>query len=410
MKTKLSLLFYLKKPKNYQKGPVPIYLRITVESKRAEFTSGRECEPSRWNAVAGRVMGAKEAVKSVNSYLGNLEQQLLDAHAALIRDNALITAETIKNKFLGIGPKQRLLMAVIADHNERMKALVGQEYAIGTLNRYKVLERHTLAFLKGNFNTSEFDISRIDFAFIADYEFYLRSVRKMGNNAVVKHLKMFRKIVNICLGNGWMNLDPYLNFKGKYKNVDKAILTRAELDLMASKEFASDRLAQVRDTFLFCCFTGLAYSDIQKLQRSHITRGIDGDQWIFSQRTKTNVKSHIPLLPEALQIIDRYKDHPLCESRGLVLPVPSNQKMNDYLKEIAVICGINKVLTSHVARHTFATTITLQNGVPIESVSKMLGHTNIRTTQIYAKILDTKVSEDMQALKGRLSKRSGTEG
>jgi hypothetical protein len=351
MKTKISLLFYLKKPKNYQKGPVPIYLRITVESKRAEFTTGRECEPSRWNAVAGRVTGAREAVKSVNAYLGNLEQQLLDAHAALARDNALITAETIKNKFLGIGPKQRLLMAVIADHNERMKALVGQEYAIGTFNRYKVLERHTMAFLKGDFNTSDFDISRIDFAFISDYEFYLRSVRKMGNNAVVKHMKMFRKIVNICLANGWMNLDSYLNFKGKFKKVDKAILTRAELDLMADREFASDRLAQVRDTFLFCCFTGLAYSDIQKkLEKGHIRRGIDGEQWIFSQRTKTNVKSHIPLLPEALQIIDRYKEHPLCESRGLVLPVPSNQKMNDYLKEIAVICGIDKILTSHVAR------------------------------------------------------------
>ena len=279
--------------------------------------------------------------------------------------HALITAETIKNKFLGIRPRQRLLMAVIADHNERTKALVGEEYAIGMFNRYKVLERHTLGFLKDHYNTSDFDISRIDFAFIADYEFYLRSVRKMGNNAVVKHMKMFRKIVNICLGNGWMNLDPYLSFKGKYKKVDKAILTRAELDLMANKEFASPRLAQVRDTFLFCCFTGRAYSDIQKLQRSQITRGIDGEQWIFCQRTKTNVKSHIPLLPEALQIIDRYKDHTLCESRGLVLPVPSNQKMNDYLEEIAVICGIDKVLTSHVARHTFATTITLQNGVPL---------------------------------------------
>lgn len=268
-----------------------------------------------------------------------------------------------------------------------------------------------LGVLKHNYNVTDTDISQIDFAFIADYDFYLRSVRNIGNNAVVKHKKMFRKIVNICLGNGWMNLDPYLNFKGKFKKVDKAILTRAELDLIAIKEFASDRLTQVRDTFLFCCFTGLACSDIQKLERSQIARGIDGEQWIFSQRRKRmSNQSHIPPLPKALRMIDRYKEHPLCEARGLVLPVPSNQKMNDYLKEIAVICGIDKVLNSHVARHTFATTITLQNGVPIESVSKMLGHTNIRTTQIYAKILDTKVSEDMQALKGRLSKHSGTEG
>ncbi|SEJ60956.1 Site-specific recombinase XerD [Dyadobacter sp. SG02] len=403
MKTKLSLLFYLKKPRNYQTGPMPIYLRITVESKRSELATGRECDPKTWNTGAGRVLGNKEAVKSLNAYLGNLEQQFLDAHASLIRQGELATAESIKNKFLGIGPKQRMLMAVIVEHNRRMHSLVGQEYAIGTFKRYEVLRRHTESFLKANFNTTDFDISRIDFAFIADYEFHLRSIRKMGNNAVVKHMKMFRKIVNICLGNGWMNLDPYLNFKGKFKKVDKAILTKEELALLAEKQFASDRLTQVRDTFLFCCYTGLAYSDIQSLERSDIARGIDGDQWIFTQRTKTNVKSHIPLLPEALAIIARYEDDPICESRGLVLPVPSNQKMNDYLKEIAVVCGIDKVLTSHVARHTFATTITLQNGVPIESVSKMLGHTNIRTTQIYAKILDLKVSEDMQALKGRMA-------
>nr|WP_295924349.1 site-specific integrase [uncultured Dyadobacter sp.] len=408
MKTKLSLLFYLKKPRNYQDGPVPIYLRVTVDSKRSEMATGRDCEPKMWNAAAGRMLGNKEAVKSLNAYLGNLEQQFLDAHASLIRQGDLATAESIKNKFLGIGPKQRMLMSIIIEHNRRLHSLIGQEYAIGTFKRYEVLRRHTENFLKANYNVKDFDISRIDFGFVADYEFHLRSVRKMGNNAVVKHMKMFRKIVNICLGNGWINLDPYLNFKGKFKKVDKAILTKEELDMIGGKEFASDRLTQVRDTFLFCCYTGLAYSDIQSLERSDISRGIDGEQWIFTQRTKTNVKSHIPLLPEALEIISRYNDDPVCQSRGLVLPVPSNQKMNDYLKEIAVVCGIDKVLTSHVARHTFATTITLQNGVPIESVSKMLGHTSIRTTQIYAKILDLKVSEDMQALKGRLAKKTGT--
>ncbi|WP_229248835.1 site-specific integrase [Dyadobacter sandarakinus] len=326
MKTKLSLLFYLKKPRNYQDASIPIYLRVTVDGKRSEIATGRECEPKVWNAAAGRMLGNKEVVKSLNAYLGNLEQQFLDAQASLVREGEFATAESIKNRFLGIGPKQRMLMAVVVEHNRRLHSLIGQEYAIGTFKRYEVLRRHTESFLKANYNVTDFDIRRIDFAFIADYEFYLRSVRKMGNNAVVKHMKMFRKIVNICLGNGWISLDPYLNFKGKFKKVDKAILSKEELDAIAGVEFASDRLTQVRDTFLFCCYTGLAYSDIQSLERSDISRGIDGEQWIFTQRTKTNVKSHIPLLPEAPAIIRRYEEDPVSQSRELVLPVPSNQK------------------------------------------------------------------------------------
>jgi len=280
-----------------------------------------------------------------------------------------------------------------------MEALVGTEYAAGTLKRYKVLERHTIAFLNDRFKASDFDIKKIDYAFVIDYEFYLRTVRQMGNNAVVKHMKMFRKILNICLNNSCIQVDPFANFKGTYKKVDKAILTQQEIELIAGKEFVSERLSQVRDTFLFCFYTGLAYSDVQKLKISDISVGFDREHWIIIQRVKTDENCHIPLLPEARSIIDRYKNHPFCLLRGNLLPVPSNQKMNEYLKEIAVLCGINKAMTSHVARHTFATTVTLQNGVPIETVSKMLGYTNILTTQFYAKIMDLRVSKDMLALK-----------
>lgn len=262
-----------------------------------------------------------------------------------------------------------------------------------------------MAFLTDRYKALDFDIKKIDFAFVTDYEFYLRIVRKMGNNAVVKHMKMFRKILNICLNNGWIQIDPFTNFKGKYKKVDKAILTQQEIELIACKEFVSERLSQVRDTFLFCCYTGLAYSDVQKLKTSDISVGFDGEHWLVTQRIKTNENCHIPLLPEAWKIIDQYKNHPFCLLKEKLLPVPSNQKMNEYLKEIAVLCGINKTMTCHVARHTFATTVTLQNGVPIETVSKMLGHTNIRTTQIYAKILDLKVSKDMLVLKNKFLNR-----
>ena len=171
---------------------------------------------------------------------------------------------------------------------------------------------------------------------------------------------------------------------------------------MADKPFEIDRLAQVRDVFLFCCFTGLAYVDVKKLKISQIAKGLDGEKWIFINRQKTDSRSAIPLLPTAVNLIAKYSTHPVCIKKCTPLPVPSNQKMNGYLKEIAALCGINKMLTSHIARHTFATTVTLSNGVPIETVSKMLGHTSIRQTQHYAKILDLKVSADMLLLKQKL--------
>jgi site-specific recombinase XerD len=408
MRTNYSLLFYLKKPKNYEKGPVPIYMRITVEGKRAEAATGRESEPSRWNTSAGRMNSTKEDAKTLNGYLDGLQAQVLNAHTVLSQTGQLITAEVLKNKFLGKEEKPRLIMGIISDHNERMKELVGDEYAIGTHKRFKVVYSHTLEFLKARFNATDYDIRRIDFAFVTDYEFHLRRVRKMGNNATVKHMKMFRKITNICLNNGWITSDPFASYKGRYREVDRSVLMEEEIEALATKKFVSDRLDQVRDTFLFCCFTGLAYSDVQKLTTSQIGKGIDGLPWIFTQRTKTDTTSNIPLLPQAKKIMEKYADHPVCVNKGVVLPVPSNQKLNEYLKEIAILCGIDKPMTSHIARHTFATTVALQNGVPIETVSKILGHKSIRTTQIYAKIMDTKVSKDMKLLRGKIKQLAKT--
>ena len=188
------------------------------------------------------------------------------------------------------------------------------------------------------------------------------------------------------------------------REVERTALSKQELQTLADKKFPSERLIQVRDIFLFCCFTGLAYADIKKLKRSEIAIGIDGEKWIFTSRQKTETASRIPLLPSSLRIMEKYNNHPQCLNEDRLLPVLSNQKMNAYLKEIADVCKINKNFTFHIARHTFATTVTLSNGVPIETVSKMLGHKNLRTTQHYAKILDRKVSDDMKELKDKLLK------
>ena len=398
MKTNFSLLFYLKKQKNYKSGPAAIYMRITVNGKRSENSTGRECEPSRWNAHAGRANGTKEVTRALNAYLDDLQKKVYEAHSRLTEADEMITAENIRNKFLGKSEQPRSLIAIFKDHNRKVEALVGKEYTKGTLTRYQTALKHTIDFLKWKYSLADIDIRKVDHAFLMDFEFYLRSERRCANNSAVKYIRNFGKIIRICIANRWLTYDPFLNYKNKIKTVDRVFLTIEEIQEISDKNMATDRLTQVRDIFLFCCFTGLAYADVKKLHKWDIVTGIDGEKWIVIKRQKTDTPSRIPLLPTATTLIQRYACHPHCENSGRVLPVLSNQKMNAYLKEIADLCGINKELTYHCARHTFATTVTLTNGVSIESVSKMLGHKNLRTTQHYAKILDKKVSADMSIL------------
>ncbi|MDX5435789.1 MAG: site-specific integrase [Pontibacter sp.] len=403
MSITFKFLFYLKKPKGYQSGPVPIYLRVTVAGKRAELVTGRGCEPSKWNSASGRATGTKETIKSLNAYLDSLQAKVYEAHRQLVEAGKPLTAESIKHMFMGKEEKGRMLLEIFQEHNNRIAALVGEEFAAGTLERYTTSLKHTQEFMKWKYRVEDIDVRKVDHAFITDYEFYLRSLRKCSNNTAVKYIKNFGKIIRICLANGWISTNPFLNYKAKVRAVERVFLSEEELQRMAEKEFASERLSQVRDIFLFSCFTGLSYVDVQQLRHTDICKGIDGEQWIVKNRQKTGTPSRIPLLPTALYIIKKYKEHPQHVYEGKVLPVPSNQKMNAYLKEIADLCGIQKQLTFHIARHTFATTVTLLNGVPMESVSKMLGHTNLKTTQHYAKILDVKVGEDMRELRKRLS-------
>jgi len=400
----------LKKPKGYVSGPAPIYLRLTVSGQRAEMSTGKECLPERWNSVAGLAKGNTEEVKSLNAYLSILQGKLHQYHNQLLATGETITAETLKNKVSGKSERARSLVKIFQDHNNQIETLLNDEFAPGTLERYKTSLKHTVNFLKWKFRVSDIDIRRIDHAFITEYEFYLRSVRKCNNNTAVKYIKNFGKIIRICIANGWLDKNPFSNYKSKVKEVERAFLVEEEMQVLASKEFVTERLNQVKDIFLFSCFTGLAYIDVKKLTKNNITIGIDGEKWIYTNRQKTDTRSNIPLLPMAEEIIAKYKEHPQCLNEGKLLPVLSNQKMNAYLKEMADVCGINKELTFHIARHTFATTVTLTNGVPIESVSKMLGHKNLRTTQHYAKILDRKVSDDMKMLRSKLSTGSFSTG
>ena len=280
-----------------------------------------------------------------------------------------------------------------------MEALIGKDNSKATFGKYRTTLDHTISFLKWKFQRSDIEISSITYSFITEFEFWLKSVQKCNHNTTIKYISNLRKIINICLKNGWLVKDPFIGFKMTKKEVIREILTEEELQTLISKDIQNIRIRQVRDIFIFSCFTGLAYIDAKRLRRSDIVIGIDGERWIYTRRKKTDSPSRIPLLPVVLDIMEVYKDHSQCLNNDSLLPIPSNAKLNAYLKELADICGINKYLTFHIARHTFATTVTLNNGVPIESVSKMLGHKSIKITQIYAKILDRKVSEDMSLLR-----------
>ncbi len=403
MKTKITLHFYAKSTKANAAGLLPIYVRLTVDGKRLEFSTKKFVETSKWSSELSKMKGTTEEARSINSYLDLMKTKVFNAQMELMHRNENLTIENFKEKLLGTEQRQRMLIPIFQDHNNKIKELVGKEYAPGTLERYKTSLSHTIEFLQWKYKVSDIEINKIDHAFITDYEFWLRSVRNCANNTAVKYIKNFSKIIKLCLANDWLDKNPFANYKSKVKEVERVYLSEEEIQNIINKDFKTERLSLVRDIFLFSCFTGLAYIDVKNLTKSHISIGIDGEKWIFTHRQKTESASKIPVLPVTQMIIDKYADHPKSNNEDKLLQILTNQKMNAYLKEIAAVCEIEKELTFHIARHTFATTVTLTNGVPIESVSKMLGHKNLRTTQHYAKVLDKKVSEDMKILKDKFS-------
>ncbi len=409
MQTKMSILFYAKRAKTTTVGLVPIYLRITIDGQRLEISTKRYVEASKWSSESARMKGNSEEARSLNGFLDITKGSVYDYQKDLMQNDQFVNVENMRSKLLGVKEKVYMLVPIFEEHNQKMEALLGDEYAPGTLERYRTSLRHTIEFLKLKYKVSDIDIKKIDHTFIVDFDFFLRTTRKCNNNSTIKYLRNFGKIVHICIANGWMTKNPFVNFKCKVKEVERTFLDEEEIEVVANKDFKIERLNLVRDIFIFSCFTGLAYIDVKQLTKANIVIGIDGERWICTHRQKTDTPSNIPLLPMAEKIISKYLDNPQCLNKGQLLPILSNQRMNSYLKEIGDVCGINKELTFHIARHTFATTVTLTNGVPIESVSKMLGHKNLKTTQHYAKIVDRKVGADMSALKEKLKTKQISE-
>jgi site-specific recombinase XerD len=347
------------------------------------------------------VKGYSSESKLLNRHFDIMRNRVHEIHQKLLQEQEEITATLIKDIYLGNTDANKSILEMFEDHNSRMSKLVGKDFSFRTLQRYQTTQKHLLAFIGSSYKRKDYPVKGIDTQFINAFIYYLKTELNHTHNTALKYLAYLKKIVRVAFSNGWMEKDPFYNFKLKTESVDREFLTKEEIIKIMEKEFSTPRIENVRDVFLFSCNTGLAYSDVKKMTADNIIKGIDGNLWIKIKRTKTKSLSSIPLLPIAQKLIEKYEG--VENPKGTLLPVYSNQRMNSYLKEIAERCDIKKNLTFHVARHTFATTVTLTNGVPIESVSKMLGHRSLKTTQHYAKILDEKLSEDMNLLKARIA-------
>lgn len=403
MNHSFSQLFYLK-GKHFEKDvKVPIYLRLTVNGQRSELSISRKVDPEKWNARTGKMRGTNLEANELNSYLDAIRNKINKIHARLVDEDRPFNSSDIKNQYLGKGEKLKMLVKLFEEHNQQMKKLVGIEFALGTWKRYHTTKKHIAEYVKLEYRKNDIPVRDVNLKFIKGFEYFLKVTKSCNHNSALKYVNNFKKIIRMAVANDWISRDPFYNYKVQFKTVEREFLNKEELEELVNREIYGDRLNVVRDMFVFCCYTGLSYIDVQKLNRDNIVRHIDGSLWIQAERTKTKSKLGIPLLPTAEAIMEKYENHPKVINGECVLPVLSNQKSNAYLKEIADLCGIKKNLTTHLARHTFATTVTLSNGMPIETVGKLLGHKNLRTTQHYAKIVNKKVSEDMAILKDKLA-------
>lgn len=400
---RITVNFSLKKSKSRTDHKCPIYLRCTMHGQRFELSTGIFIDPVIWNEEKQQVKGRTEDVKILNNRLDKTASRVQDIYNQLESKGELFSAMQVKNKLRGVSGEKGVL-EILDTIIDGIEGRIGNDYSEGTLKHYKTTYSRLFEFIKIKFGRKDLALSMIDFNFLNSFDLYLKTDLWLKPNTALTYHKHLKKVLNTAIAMNLLSVNPYNSFKVKRNETHRDYLTLQELYHLERKKFSTVRMEIIRDVFVFACYTGLAYAELQKLSDEHIHIGNDGEEWIIIDRTKTDIRCRIPLLPKAKVVLNKYKNFPLSENKRSLLPIHSNQKMNEYLKELATICGINKNLSMHVARHTFATSVTLSNGVPLETVSKMLGHTSMKTTQIYARIIDTKISIDMKGLALKMKK------
>lgn len=409
---KFGIHFWIKTSKKRIDGKVPIYARITLKGIRTDFSIKRLIHENEWCSQTGRALPKTRISNTLNPYLDKVATEVRDCYESFGKKKEYVTAHKIKDRYLGGEQDSHTLSALIDFHN-RVEL---PKLAPGTAKNYSATENYLKKYLKARYKTEDINLCQIDFAFILQFEEYLknckplRDCQPLGHNGAMKHMERFQKMMGLAHKFEWVPHNPFKRYQLKFREKEATFLEESELGTLERFRPRNKRLALTLDMFLFACYTGLSYIEIKKLRPFHIITGIDGEDWINVSRQKTRVPVKVPLLRKAREILEAYKGNPEVARSGELLPIPTNQTVNRDIKTLAQKAGIDKHLTFHSARHTFATTITLTNGVPIETVSKLLGHTKLSTTKRYARVIEQKISQDMAALRTKLDGRGeGTE-
>jgi len=391
----IKILFWLFKARLNKRNQAPLCLRITYNNKRKNFSTGFYVEPEKWDNVRYKVKSSQENASSINNYIHQTRARLMALFNEMLIDGD-VNIDRLLEQLLGKNSSQRTILEAVNYHNDDFKQRIGIDYTMSTFEKYDILRKKLELFIPHRYNKKDIFLKDLSPSFATDFEFYLKSHDGNKHNTVVKYLTNLKKILNMAVLNGWIDKSPFKNVKAVFKDVHRELLTMPELQLIIDKSFKIERLAITKDLFLFQCFTGVAYSDMASLTKANLTTGIDGNTWIVLRRKKTDTRSAVPLLNIPLEILKKYDGK---TQNDKLLPCYVIQRFNAYLQEIIDICGINKKLSSHAGRRTFATTVALANGLSIETISKILGHSSVKVTSIYAVVSDLKISEEMNKLK-----------
>jgi site-specific recombinase XerD len=400
MRSTFKVLFYLNRDKQKADGTIPLFCRITVDGQEVRFGMKCDVNPKFWDVKAGKAAGRTNGAGEINALIENTKSAIHRVYREMQEKDNYVTADKIKNIFLGIEQKHQTLLELFDSYNREKKELLGISVGKSTYHRYYITLLRLEDFIRHKYNRGDIPVKEVNRQFIDDFETYLLTRHAYSKNYILSIMKKLRHIIELALNREWIHRNPFKDYKLQFPKTDRGFLTQPEIEALMDAKFDEGYLERTRDIFVFCSFTGLSYTDVKHLTGENIQSAIDGKMWIKGKRRKTDAEYNIPLLNIPKTIIDKYAGK---TSNGAILPVLSIFRYNKLLKRVAQQCGITKRMTSHLARHTFAT-LALTKGVSIESVSKMLGHTSISTTQIYAKITDRKIGNEMNVFAGSVKK------
>jgi site-specific recombinase XerD len=395
MRSTFRYLFYINRNKTKKNGLCPVMGRITIDTEIAQFSTGQETAPSLWDAKAGRSTGKTAHEVNLNRKLEGISFSLESHYARIVEKDGYVTAERIKNAVLGIAGEPATLLKELEEATGEIRKSIGITHTVATYRAYVNGCMNLSRFIRDRYGKEDIPFSRLEYSFIEDYDLYLKTERRMTAGSVLQHIIFLRKTVKRAVNKGIIPRNPFSGYVPDRPSTMRKWLSNEELEKIMTTRIEHPGIRFVRDMFVFACFTGLSYIDIKNLRKEHILSDSTGNQWISIQRQKTGTDSVIPLLDIPKEIIEKYKG---TGEGGKVFRMLCMNMVCTYTKRMAEICGLNRHLTFHVARHSFATSICLSQGIPIETLSQMMGHRNIRTTQIYAEVTGAKIEEDMKKL------------